>query len=307
MEHDRAPARDRLRIERGARRPFDRAWSGEIQSPKATLSGVLVRPRVTGLSKVPLVTALFWVIKILSTALGEATSDYLVHRFNPYLAVIGGFLAFVVALALQFRAARYVPWVYWLAVVMVAVFGTMAADVLHIQFGVPYILSTLVFAVTLAIVFTTWHRVEGTLSIHSIYTRRREAFYWAAVVATFAMGTAVGDLAAYTARLGFLPAGLLFALLFAIPGIAYRFFGLNAIFAFWFAYVLTRPLGASFADWLGKSHRGGGRGLGDGPVAFVLTALIVALVGYLTITGADRGRTERGKLRTHIEPTADEA
>ncbi len=242
----------------------------------------------SGLSKVPRVTLYFWVIKILTTAMGEATSDYLVHRFNPYLAVIGGFVAFVAAMAIQFAQKAYVPWAYWLAVVMVAVFGTMAADVLHIQFGVPYVASTALFAVALIVVFSVWQRSEGTLSIHSITTQRRELFYWAAVLATFAMGTAAGDLAAYTANLGFLSAGILFAVVFAIPGLAYRFAGLNAIFAFWFAYVLTRPLGASFADWLGKSRHAHGLGYGDGPVAFVLAAIIVVLVGYLTVSRTDR-------------------
>jgi uncharacterized membrane-anchored protein len=240
------------------------------------------------LVKVPRVTAYFWVIKILTTAMGEATSDYLVHRFNPYLAVIGGFVTFVVALVIQFGVRRYVPWAYWLAVTMVAVFGTMAADVLHIQFGVPYIASTILFAIALIVVFTAWQKSEGTLSIHSIFTPRREAFYWAAVLATFAMGTAAGDLAAYTAKLGFFAAGIFFAVMFALPGLAYRLFNLNGILAFWLAYVMTRPLGASIADWFGKSHVARGLNYGDGPVAFVLAVLIVALVGYVSVTGADR-------------------
>ena len=239
-------------------------------------------------SKVPRVTVYFWIIKILTTAMGEATSDYLVHRFNPYLAVIGGFVVFVVALAIQFRMPTYVPWAYWLAVAMVAVFGTMAADVLHVEFHVPYVASTILFAIVLTIVFAVWYRSERTLSIHSIYTRRREAFYWAAVLATFAMGTAAGDLAAYTAKLGFLSAGILFAAVFAAPGLAYRFAGLNGIVAFWFAYIMTRPLGASFADWTGKSRHAGGLGYGDGPVAFLLAGLIVAFVVYLSVTGIDR-------------------
>jgi uncharacterized membrane-anchored protein len=238
--------------------------------------------------KVPRITVYFWIIKILTTALGEATSDYLVHRFNPYLAVVGGFVAFVIAMAIQFGVSGYVPWAYWLAVVMVAVFGTMAADVLHVEFGVPYIASTIGFAIALTVVFVAWYRTEGTLSIHSIDTRRREAFYWAAVLATFAMGTAAGDLAAYTANLGFLAAGILFAAVFAIPGLAYRFAGLNGIAAFWFAYVMTRPLGASFSDWLGKSTHARGLGVGDGPVAFALGLAVVGLVGYLTVSGADR-------------------
>ena len=139
----------------------------------------------------------------------------------------------------------------------------------------------------MAVIFSAWYRSERTLSIHSIVTRRRETFYWAAVLATFAMGTAAGDLAAYTAKLGFLSAGLMFAAVFAIPGIAYRAAGLNAIVAFWFAYILTRPLGASFADWAGKSRHAGGLGYGDGPVSFFLAVVIVALVGYLTVSHTD--------------------
>lgn len=231
--------------------------------------------------KVPQVTALFWVIKLLTTALGESTSDYLVNGFNPYAAVVGAFVLFVGALALQFWTRRYVPWVYWLAIVMVAVFGTMAADVLHVVIGVPYWLSTVVFAVALTAIFWAWHRVEGTLSIHSITTTRREIFYWAAVSAAFALGTAAGDLLAYTAHLGFLAAGIVFAVLFTAAGVARRSIAFNAIAAFWTAYVLTRPLGASFADWTGKDPAAGGLGWGDGPVAAVLVALIVVLVGYL--------------------------
>lgn len=256
------------------------------------------------LSKVPRITAAFWLAKILTTAMGESTSDYLVHRLNPYLAVIGGFVAFVVAMAVQLRVRGYVAWAYWLAVTMVAVFGTMAADVLHVEFGVPYAASTVLFALGLVVVFSTWYRSERTLSIHSIVTRRRECFYWAAVLATFAMGTAAGDLAAYTAKLGFLSAGVLFAVVFALPAIAYRYLHANAIVTFWFAYVMTRPLGASFADWTGKARNAGGIGWGDGPVAFVLAALIVALVAYLSITGRDRpggpsgdGRDSRATLR----------
>jgi uncharacterized membrane-anchored protein len=240
------------------------------------------------LGKVPEITAWFWIVKLLTTAIGESTSDYLVHRFNPYFAVVGGFAVFVVAMALQFATRSYSVWAYWFAVAMVAVFGTMAADVLHVEFRVPYIASTVLFAVALAVVFSGWYRSEGTLSIHSINTRRRECFYWAAVLATFAMGTAAGDLAAYTAKLGFLSAGILFTVVFALPGLAYRFVNANAIFTFWFAYILTRPLGASFADWTGKSRHAGGLGIGDGPVSGVLAAAILAVVTYLAVTGKDR-------------------
>jgi uncharacterized membrane-anchored protein len=234
---------------------------------------------------------LFWAIKVLTTALGESTSDYLVHSWNPYLAVVAGFVAFLVAMTLQLTQRRYIPWVYWLAVTMVAVFGTMAADVLHVEFGVPYIVSSILFAIALAVVFTAWQRTEHTLSIHSIFTRRRELFYWAAVLATFAMGTALGDLAAYTAHLGFLAAAAVFAALFVAPAVAWRFFGLNSILAFWWAYVMTRPLGASIADWTGKARNAHGLGWGDGPVAFVLAAAIVVLVGV--VTARDRASDDR--------------
>lgn len=249
------------------------------------------------LSKVPEVTLAFWIVKLMTTALGEAVSDYLVHNVNPYLAVVGAFVVFGVAMAIQFRTHRYVASAYWFAVTMVAVFGTMAADVLHVEFGVPYIASTVLFAVTLTVVFVLWSRVEGTLSIHSILTRRREAFYWAAVLATFAMGTALGDLAAYTAKLGFLAAGLVFSAVFLVPAIAYRFFGANAIFTFWFAYVVTRPLGASFADWLGKARAAHGLGVGDGPVSGVLALLIAVFVVYFTVTGSDRPKPRRAPHR----------
>lgn len=230
---------------------------------------------------------LFWTIKGLSTAMGEATSDFLVHTIAPVVAVLLGFGAFVLALVLQFRRARYAPWNYWFAVAMVGTFGTMAADVLHVALGVPYAASTVLYAVLLVAVFVTWQRVEGTLSIHSIDTPRREAFYWAAVVATFAMGTALGDLTATTLGLGYFPSAVLFACIIAIPAFGYRFLGWNGIFSFWFAYVMTRPLGASIADGLGKPTNVSGLGIGAGWVALIFAAAIVILVAYLAATGAD--------------------
>jgi uncharacterized membrane-anchored protein len=244
-------------------------------------------PPDRGARRVPEVTAYFWIIKVLTTAMGEATSDYLVHRFDPVVAVAFGAIGLAGALMMQFSVRRYVAAVYWFAVVMVAVFGTMVADVLHIQFGIPYQVSTGLFAVALAVVFSAWQRTERTLSIHSIYTARREAFYWAAVISTFALGTAVGDMTATTLHLGYFFSGVLFAALIAVPALAFRFLRLNAILAFWSAYVLTRPLGASFADWMGKPHAVGGLALGDGRVSLGLTVLIVGLVGYLTVTRRD--------------------
>jgi uncharacterized membrane-anchored protein len=240
--------------------------------------------------KVPEITVFFWAVKLLSTAAGEATSDFLVYDVDKYLAVGLGFLGLVASLALQLAVRRYIAWVYWLAVVMVAVFGTMAADVLHIVLGVPYAISSAFFACALAVVFVAWHRTERTLSIHSIHTFRRELFYWATVIATFALGTATGDLTATTLGLGYFASILLFAALFVAPGLAHRFLHANEVATFWFAYVVTRPLGASVADWLGRTHAEGGIGFGLGPTTLWLWALIAALVGYLTVTHKDVGR-----------------
>jgi len=247
-----------------------------------------------GLSKVPLIiTAYFWIVKGLSTAMGESTSDYLVHRLQPVPAVLLGFAGFAVALALQFTMRRYLAWTYWFAVVMVGVFGTMCADVLHVGFHVPYFASATLFAVLLAAVFVTWRRSEGTLSIHSITTRRRELFYWAAVVATFALGTAAGDLTAYTLHLGYFLSIVLFAVVILIPAVGYWRFGWSPILAFWIAYVVTRPLGASFADWMGKPKLDGGLGWGQGTVSLVLTALIIGFVWYLAVSRKDVTRRRR--------------
>jgi len=234
--------------------------------------------------KVPEIGAYFWTIKVLSTAMGEVTSDYVVRTINPVIAVVLGGLCFAAAIGLQVSTRRYVPWIYWFAVVMVAVFGTMVADVLHVRFGIPYLATSTFFALALAIIFVTWYSSEKTLSIHTIYAGRREWFYWATVIATFALGTAVGDLTAITWHLGYLSAAAVFAVLITLPAIGYRFFQLNAVLAFWVAYVLTRPLGATFADWIGRPRSLSGLGLGTGLVSLVLTVVIVILVGYLTIT-----------------------
>ena len=247
-----------------------------------------------GLSKVPLIiTAYFWIVKGLSTAMGESTSDYLVHRIQPVPAVLLGFAGFAVALTLQFAMRRYFAWTYWFAVVMVGVFGTMCADVLHVGLHVPYYASAALFAIALTAVFLGWQRSEGTLSIHSITTRRRELFYWAAVVATFALGTAAGDLTAYTLHLGYFLSIVLFTIVILIPAIGYWRFGWSPILAFWFAYVVTRPLGASFADWMGKPKADGGLGWGQGTVSLVLTALIVGFVWYLAVTRKDVSQRRR--------------
>jgi uncharacterized membrane-anchored protein len=252
------------------------------------------QPRTDGarrsLSKVPEVTAAFWIAKVLTTGMGEAVSDYLAKAIDPVLAVGIGFTGFAVAIALQFATRRYLRWIYWLAVAMVAVFGTMAADVLHVRFGVPYAASATFYLVVLAVIFAVWYGVERTLSIHSVHTVRREFFYWAAVLATFALGTAVGDLTAVTLHLGYLASGLMFAVVIALPAIGYRWLGLNPVLAFWAAYIVTRPLGASFADWAAVPHSRGGLNLGYVPVSATMVAAIVLVVGYLSISRADAGR-----------------
>ncbi len=241
----------------------------------------------SAMSRVPEVTAYFWIVKVLTTGMGETTSDYLAHRLDPVIAVGIAGVVLAVALAAQLGVRRYVASIYWTAVVMVSVFGTMAADVLHVGLGIPYIASTGFFVAVLAAIFAVWYACERTLAIHSILTWRREVFYWATVMATFALGTAVGDLTAVTMHLGYLASGVMFAVLIAVPALARRALGLNAIFAFWFAYIVTRPLGASFADWMGVSHARGGLAWGTGPVSLVLAAIIVCLVGYLSVTGKD--------------------
>jgi uncharacterized membrane-anchored protein len=251
--------------------------AGPVTSPR---TGRAVR---LGLSKVPEVTAAFWIAKVLTTGMGEAASDYLTRAMDPAIAVGLGFAGFAAAMALQFATRRYRTWVYWFAVAMVGVFGTMAADVLHVGLGVPYIASTAFYLVALAVIFGIWYGAERTLSIHSIRTRRREFFYWATVLATFALGTAAGDLTATTMHLGYLDSGVLFAVVIAVPAVAWRL-GLNPILTFWAAYIVTRPLGASFADWVAVPHSRGGLNAGYGPVTTVMVAAIVVLVGYLWVT-----------------------
>jgi uncharacterized membrane-anchored protein len=242
------------------------------------------------LRKVPEITLAFWVVKSFTTAVGESVSDFLVLKIDPYLAVAIGGLGLVIALGLQFSVRRYIPWTYWLAVVMVAIFGTMAADGVHIQLGIPYIVSTVFFAIVLAILFYVWYRTEKTLSIHSITTRRREVFYWTAVLATFAFGTALGDMTAFTLHLGYLVSILLFALVIGIIAFAHWRFRLNGVAAFWLAYILTRPFGASIAVWIAKSQTIGGLGIGDEIVSIVLALLIIVSVGYMTFSRKEARR-----------------
>lgn len=240
-------------------------------------------------AKVPEVAASFWIAKILSTAMGEATSDFLVFHTNPYFAVIASGLGFLVALSLQIGSLRYIPAIYWLLVVMVSVFGTMVSDVIYVVLGVPYMTLTSLFAASLVVILWSWNATERTLSIHTITTPRREAFYWATVIATFALGTATGDLTASTFAMGYLNSAILFSVLFVLPGLAYFAFGLNEVVAFWAAYIMTRPMGASFADWFDKPVGSSGLGYGTPDVA---TALTIA-VGLAVIIICLRHRQQR--------------
>ena len=237
--------------------------------------------------KVPAVKPYFWVVKLLTTAMGEAVSDYLVNDVNKYGAVVLGFVLFAVAITWQFRTPRYSTWPYWSAVAMVAVFGTMCADVMHIVLGLPYIVSAVFYAVCLTVTFVLWYRSEGTLDIHSIVTRRREVYYWLAVIFTFAMGTALGDLFATTFHLGYFTSALVFTAAICVPFVAWRL-GVNPVLTFWVAYILTRPIGASFADYFGMPKDVSGAGLGHGAVSIVTLILVVASITYLSRSGIDQ-------------------
>jgi uncharacterized membrane-anchored protein len=248
------------------------------------------------LAKVPEITLIFWVLKLLTTGMGESMSDFLGQHSVPIAGAIG-ILGLWFALWLQLRQCEYRAPIYWFAVMMVAIFGTMAADGIHDGASIPYALTTPLFAGIVAAVFLFWYRSEGTLSIHTITTRRRESFYWAAVLATFALGTAAGDLTATTLNLGFFGSVLLFAAIIAIPAIGWWRLNLNPIVAFWFAYIVTRPLGASFADWFSKPPSITGLGLGDGTVSGLALVVFIALVAYVTATLPDiQGAPAPGEL-----------
>ncbi len=254
-------------------------------------------------AKVPEITLIFWVLKLLTTGMGEAMSDFLGQNSVPLAAAVG-LLGLVLALWLQLRRPEYQAPCYWFAVMMVAVFGTMAADGIHDGAGIPYSVTTPLFAAIVATTFAWWYRSEGTLSIHSIDTRRREIFYWIAVLGTFALGTAAGDLTAIQLNIGFWPSVLLFGVLFAIPGLLWWRAGLNPIIAFWAAYVITRPLGASFADGFSKSTNGG-LNLGDGLVSAIALTIFVILVAYVSISKSDVQTVEAHHAHLphpHLEP-----
>lgn len=245
------------------------------------------------LAKVPEITFYFWITKLITTGMGEVASDYLFVHLDPVISAPLSVVIFIAAMILQFKVRRYIPGVYWLVVVMVSIFGTMFADVVRVGLGIPYVASTLFFGIALAVILFTWYKKEKTLSVHSIVTRRREVFYWLTVLTTFALGTAAGDMTASSMHLGYFSSDLLFTAILAVPLVCYKWFGMNEIAAFWFAYIMTRPVGASFSDWMSAPHRSHGLGYGSGMVSLVLTVLIVLLVAFKGGTAAKQEQQVR--------------
>jgi uncharacterized membrane-anchored protein len=240
-------------------------------------------------SKVPEITLYFWIIKVLCTTVGETAADFLNTNLNLGLTnttyIMGTLLA--IALFFQFRARRYLPSVYWLAVVLISVVGTLITDNLTDNFGVSLVTTTVIFSICLAAVFGAWYRSERTLSIHSIHTLRREAYYWLTILFTFARGTAAGDLTAERLDVGYWKSAILFAVIIGLITLAHYRFRLNAIASFWFAYILTRPLGASIGDYLSQSRSDGGLGLGTTLTSLIFLVAISGVVVYLTLTRRD--------------------
>lgn len=244
----------------------------------------------SALVKVPvIITLYFWVIKILATTVGETGADFLIFNLHFGLPATSALMGVVLAgfLFAQVKTQRYIPWLYWMTVVMVSIVGTLITDNLTDNLGVPLQASTAAFSILLILTFWLWHKVEGSLSIHSIYTQRRELFYWAAILFTFALGTAAGDLMAESVGLGYAVSALVFGAVIALITTGYYAFKLNGILAFWLAYIITRPLGASIGDLLSQDVANGGLGLGTVVTTAVFLASILALVGYLTISRVD--------------------
>jgi uncharacterized membrane-anchored protein len=257
------------------------------------------------LNKVPEVTIYFWIIKILCTTVGETAADLMNEELglgltNTTYIMSAALIAILIA---QFRSRKYIPGVYWLAVVLISIVGTLITDNLVDNAGVELQTTTYVFSAALALVFAVWYWVERTLSVHTIVTSRREAFYWLAILFTFALGTSAGDLFAEKLELGFLLSAGIFAGAIAVIAIAHFRFKLNAILAFWIAYILTRPLGASIGDWLSQPVEETGLGLGTILTSVIFLATILALVVYLSVTKKDLGvvTAEEAHLRRQAE------
>lgn len=236
-------------------------------------------------NRVPEVVFIFWLIKMMSTTVGETFADYLSTTLNLGLNLTSAVMSVLLILALlnQFRLQRYVPAMYWIVVVLMSITGTLITDGLVGNFGVSMLTLNIVFSVVLAVIFALWYVNEKTLAMHSIRTAPRERFYWAAILFTFALGTATGDLLAETLKLGYLQSGLLFGAVIGAIGMAYRYFKLNVVLAFWLAYILTRPLGASIGDLLSQAKEDGGLGFGTTGTSILFLSIITSLVIYLSL------------------------
>ncbi|WP_281969053.1 COG4705 family protein [Roseovarius nanhaiticus] len=240
----------------------------------------------TSFNRVPSVTVEFWLIKLMAVTMGETAADFLAVNLGLGLTATSLLMATVlgVVLTIQFRQHRYVPWSYWLSVVLISIVGTLVTDNLVDNFGVSLIATTAFFTAALAATFAVWFATEKTLSIHSIFTFRREAFYWLAILFTFALGTAAGDLVAEHFGLGYMATGVLFGLIIASITFGYYVLKLDGIWAFWIAYIFTRPLGASFGDLLSQPNEYGGLGLGTILTSAIFLAVIVGIVGWISVT-----------------------
>jgi uncharacterized membrane-anchored protein len=241
---------------------------------------------VSQFNRVPKVTFDFWLIKLMAVTMGETAADYLAVNLGLGLTMTSLLMAgvLVVALFFQFAQKRYIPWAYWLAVVLISIVGTLVTDNLVDNFGVKLETTTAIFTVLLALTFWFWYQSEKTLSIHSIFTNRREGFYWLAILFTFALGTAAGDLVAERFGLGYFSTGILFGMIILSLSLGYFFMGLDAILGFWLVYILTRPLGASFGDLLSQPHEYGGFGLGTIITSVIFLGAIAAIVAYMSVT-----------------------
>jgi uncharacterized membrane-anchored protein len=252
------------------------------------------------LNKVPEVTIFFWIIKIMSTTVGETAADFLTTKLGFGLTgtscTMGALL--LISLRIQIRSERYIPWIYWLTVVLISTVGTLITDNLVDNFGVTLEATTIAFSVALLITFVAWYAREKTLSIHTIYTTRRELFYWAAILFTFALGTAAGDLAAEGLKFGYATSTLIFGAMIGVVTAAYYFPKLDAIVAFWIAYVLTRPFGASFADLLSQPAANGGQGLGTVGTSIGFLLIIAGLVSYLSVKEKNANGSRQSIERT---------
>ncbi len=255
----------------------------DVNNKKSQSSGLRM------LNKVPEITLFFWIIKVLCTTVGETGADFLNETLNLGLdgvTLITGTIL-VVTLVFQFKSKKYIPGIYWLTVVLISIVGTLITDNLTDNLGISLVTTTIIFTISLAVIFAVWYKKEKTLSIHSIDTTKREAFYWLAVLFTFALGTAAGDLLAETIDLGYLLSAIIFGALIASVAIGRFGFKINAVLAFWIAYILTRPLGASIGDYLSQDLDNGGLGLGTVITSIIFLATILVTVIYLTITKKD--------------------